>query len=374
MQATANALQDEIGPLPTVLKPEYKHRENGPTMKAIGDLRWFGNNDVRVVEVPIPDITQEHDVIVQVTGTTICSSNLHLLHGEIMDLQKGDILGHEFMGKVARIGPPVKNLRIACGECIYCKEKLSSMCNRTKNSYPYKCTFAGFFGYSHFTSGLPGGRAEYIRCFDVIPTSDHWIEDTGVKPGDMVGVWLKEASRVIAIDGDPERLRFARENSGAQVINFNNEQRCSKEIIGTCSFHSPKTLMHKVQKALMLKMDVPETLNAAIASVRKMGRTAVIAVYSGFTDQFNIMEKNIRLIGNGQAPVHRCWKYILNNYIILGKFDPTFMITHRGPLDDMATLYIAFDNHKNGVEKVFVQTKFSSPLMKVIPSLTRVDS
>lgn len=69
-------------------------------------LAWFGTTDVRVVDAPIPDITEPDDVIVKVTGTTICGSDLHLYHGEILALQKGDILGHEvrmayFLGAVA---------------------------------------------------------------------------------------------------------------------------------------------------------------------------------------------------------------------------------------------------------------------------------
>ena len=81
-----------MGPYPTAVKPEYKSREDGSTMKA---LAWFGAKDVRVVDAPVPDITESDDVIVAVTGTTICGSDLHLYHGEILTLQEGDILGHE---------------------------------------------------------------------------------------------------------------------------------------------------------------------------------------------------------------------------------------------------------------------------------------
>lgn len=82
-----------MGPHPgTLAKAEYKHREDGSTMRA---LAWFGTDDVRMVDAPIPDITQADDVILKVTGTTICGSDLHLYHGEIVTLQKGDILGHE---------------------------------------------------------------------------------------------------------------------------------------------------------------------------------------------------------------------------------------------------------------------------------------
>lgn len=146
MQAAANIVQSQLGKFSTVVQPEYKHREDGSTMKA---LAWFGATDVRVVDVPIPDITEPDDVIVKVTGTTICGSDLHLYHGEIMALRKGDILGHEFMGVVDRIGPNVKNLiigqrvvasfQIACGKCRYCKEGLSSLCDNTNSSTFVTC-------------------------------------------------------------------------------------------------------------------------------------------------------------------------------------------------------------------------------------------
>ena len=83
-----------ISPPLAATSPEYKHREDGSTMRA---LAWFGNMDVRMVDAPIPDISEDKDVIVKVTGTTICGSDLHLYHSEMLGLQKGDILGHEFM-------------------------------------------------------------------------------------------------------------------------------------------------------------------------------------------------------------------------------------------------------------------------------------
>lgn len=73
------------------------------------------------------------------------------------------------------------------------------------------------------------------------------------------------------------------------------------------------------------------------------------------------------------APVHLYWEEILNDYIIPGKFDPTFMITHRVPIEDMAKLYAAFDKRQDGVSKVFVETKFSNPPTTGCPRMTRVD-
>jgi len=281
---------------------------------------------------------------------------------------------------------------------------------------------AGFFGYSHFTGGFPGGQAERVRVpfgnvnllpipdnvtdeqalylSDVLPTSYHCVVDTGVKKGDVVGIWglgpigqcaarwakIKGASRVIGIDKIPERLAFAKDKSGITVIDFSKESDVTKKIhemvpggldvaLDCGSFHEPKTMLHKIQKTLMLETDVPETVNEMIVSVRKMGRCGIIAAYAGFTNGFNIgalMEKGVRLIGNGQAPVHKYWEEILG-FIERGEFDPTFMITHRVPIEDMAKLYYAFDKRKAGVEKVFVETQFSAKACPGCPALTRVD-
>ncbi|PFH49184.1 hypothetical protein AMATHDRAFT_63694, partial [Amanita thiersii Skay4041] len=434
MQAASHFAQNLMGPEDTEVHPEYKPRNDQETMKA---LAWFGVNDVRIVNAPIPDITEPDDVILKVTGTTICGSDLHLFHGEILALQKGDILGHEFMGIVEKIGPNVKNLQvgqrvvasfqIACGECQYCKQELSSFCDRTNKSslqnYMYGQRDAGFFGYSHFTGGFPGGQAEYVRVpkgnvnllpipenisdeqalylSDILPTSYHAVEDTGIKEGDIVGIWglgpiglcavrwaqLKGASKVIAIDSVPERINFAQKRLGIEVINFKEHKDVSSRIyelvprgldvaLDCGTFHEPKSLLHKVQKTLMLETDVPETINEMLLSVRKLGRCGIIAAYAGFANGVNVgalMEKGIRLIGNGQAPVHLYWKNILNDYIVPGKFDPTFIITHRVPLEDMVKLYHAFDRRQAGVIKVFVETKFSKEPSAGCPTLTRVD-
>jgi len=435
MQAAANAIQDRMGPLPTEVHPEFDHA--GGTMKA---LAWFGNTDVRIIDAPIPKVTEPDDVILKVTASTICGSDLHLYHGEIMTLQKGDILGHEFMGVVDSVGPNVHNVKpgqrvvasfqIACGECEFCKKKVSSMCDRTNNSSlqkaMYGTTDAGFFGYSHFTGGYAGGQAEYVRVpkgnvnllpipddlndeqvvylSDVLPTSYHAVVDTGVEKGDTVAVWglgpigqcvikwaqLKGASRVIAIDKVEDRLNYVKTALGAETINFTEYSDIPKRIrelvgdkgVDVCidagTFHEPKTMLHKVQKAMMLETDSPETINEMIMSVRKMGRCGIIAAYAGYANNVNIgalMEKGVRLIGNGQAPVHLYWEEIMNDYIKTGKMDPTFIISHRIPLEDMPAAYAAFDARKHGVDKIIVETKFTKQYGKQgpnVPPLTRV--
>ncbi|THG98862.1 hypothetical protein EW026_g3380 [Hermanssonia centrifuga] len=422
-----------MGAVPTVVHPEYKGK-TGQTMKA---LAWFGPGDVRLIDTPVPDITEPDDVILKVTGTTICGSDLHLYHGEILALQKGDILGHEFMGVIDKVGPNVKNhkvgdrvvvsFQIACGECEYCKKKLSSFCDRTNPSSLMNTMYghrdAGFFGYSHFTGGFAGGQAEYVRVpkgnvnllpvpeglsdeqvlylSDVISTAYHCVMDTGIQEGDTVGIWglgpigqlvakfcrLKGAKRIIGIDKVPERLAFAEKESGVEPLDFTQHTNVVKRLQEICpggldvgldcgTFHQPKTLLHKVEKALQLETDVPEVINEALESVKKGGKVGVIAAYAGYSNHFNVgamMEKGIRLIGNGQAPVHKWWEELLNEWIIPGKLDPTFIITHRVPLEDFPKLYAAFDQRKGGVCKVFVETKFSNPPAPGCPLTTRVD-
>ena len=176
------------------------------------------------------------------------------------------------------------------------------------------------------------------------------------------------ASKVYAIDGIPARLAMAKD-SGVNVVtvDFKSED-VSKRILGevpsgldgeldlgrleflmasivcidATTFHEPKTLLHKVEKALMLETDVSETPNEMIFLAKKFGRVGLIGVYSGYTNHFNIgalMEKGVRFIGNGQAPVHLYWEEILNDYVLPGKLDLKELVTHRVDLEDFPELY-----------------------------------
>jgi len=431
MQAAANAVQGKMGSMPTTIDTEYKSKPDGSTMRA---LAWFGTRDVRMIDAPRPAITNPDDIILKITGTTICGSDLHLYNAEILALQKGDILGHEFCGIVDEVGPNVKNrkkgdrvvvsFQCACGFCDYCKEGLSSFCDNTNDSSLMSTMYgqrdAGFFGYSHFTGGFAGGQAEYVRvpygennCLpipdsvpdekalylsDILPTSYHCVVDTGVTKGDTVGIWglgpigmcaakfsqLKGAKRIIGIDCVPERLAFARDVLGIETIDFKEHTDVAKKILEMVprgldkaldcgTFHEPKTLLHKVEKALMLETDVSETANECIKSVRKMGSVGVISAYAGYTNHFNIgalMEKGVRFIGNGQAPVHKYWEELMK-HIAEGSFDPLFIVSHRFTIEDFPELYAKFQKRAGGVEKVYVETQFSSSKVAG-PKLTKI--
>ncbi len=141
-------------------------------------LVWHGKSDVRCDNVPDPTIEDPRDVIVQITTTAICGSDLHLFDGYMPAMEEGDILGHEPMGKVVEVGKSVKNLKvgdrvvvpftIACGECFFCEKELYSCCDTTNRDAEAAAKLmghapAGLFGYSHITGHYPGGQAEYLR-------------------------------------------------------------------------------------------------------------------------------------------------------------------------------------------------------------------
>ena len=232
---------------------------------------WYGYRDVRVTEVEDPKILNPRDAIVRVTSTAICGSDLHLYDGFVPTMEKGDIIGHEFMGEVIEVGKAVKNLKagdrvvvpfpIACGNCFFCKRDLWSLC---ENSNPNAASAekmwghspCGIFGYSHLTGGYAGGQAEYVRVpfadigplkienglpdekvlflTDIFPTGYMAAEQANIQPGDTVAVWgcgpvglltiksafLLGAGRVIGIDRVPERLALAKEKAGAEVLDF----------------------------------------------------------------------------------------------------------------------------------------------------------
>ncbi|WP_077730806.1 zinc-dependent alcohol dehydrogenase [Methylocaldum sp. 14B] len=232
---------------------------------------WYGKNDLRVEQVPDPEILNPRDAIVKITSTAICGSDLHLYDGFIPAMEKGDILGHEFMGEVVDVGQGVKNLKvgdrvvvpfpISCGNCFFCQKKQYSLCeNSNPNAVMAEKLWghspAGIFGYSHLVGGYAGGQAEYARVpfadvgpikiengftdeqvlflSDIFPTAYMAAEACDIQPGDTVAVWgcgpvgqltvksayLLGAERVIAIDRFPDRLRMAREQGRAETLNY----------------------------------------------------------------------------------------------------------------------------------------------------------
>jgi threonine dehydrogenase-like Zn-dependent dehydrogenase len=237
-------------------------------------LTWHGNQDVRIEEVPRPEIVNPNDAIIEVTATAICGSDLHLYNDKMPAMREGDILGHEPMGEVVEVGAEVETLdvgdrvvvpfSISCGSCWYCENDLYSLCdNSNPNAEMARKIMgqspAGLFGYSHLMGGYAGGQAEYLRVpyadvgpipvdsdlpdeqvlflSDIFPTGYMAAENADIEENDTVAVWgcgsvgqfaiqsaqMLGADRVVAIDRFPERLDMARTHGDATVINYEEE-------------------------------------------------------------------------------------------------------------------------------------------------------
>jgi threonine dehydrogenase-like Zn-dependent dehydrogenase len=385
-------------------------------------LCWYGVEDVRVEDVPEPEILNPRDAIIRVSLTAICGSDLHLYHGFIPSMQQGDILGHEFMGEVVEVGSAVHNLRpgdrvvvpfpIACGDCEFCRRELWSLCD---NSNPkaalteklYGHSVAGIFGYSHLMGGYAGGQAEYVRVpfadvgpikvpdsltdeqvlflTDIFPTGYMAAENCNIQPGDVVAVWgcgpvgqfaiksayMLGAEQVIAIDCAPDRLRLAREAGGADTLNYEEvdvldalmaltggrgPDACIEAVgleahgAGVAAFYD------QVKRGLRLQTGRPTALREAIQACRKGGTVSIPGVYGGFVDKFPIgaaFNKGLTL-KMGQTHVHRYLRPLLNE-IEAGAIDPTFIITHRLPLDAAAEGYQIFRDKEDNCVKVVLR-------------------
>jgi len=380
----------------------------------------MGRNTVEVRDVPDPVILNPRDAIVRITSTAICGSDLHLYDGYIPTMEKGDILGHEFMGEVVEVGAGVANLvsgdrvvvpfPIACGACNSCLAGLYSLC---ENSNPnagmaeklWGHASAGMFGYSHLTGGYAGGQAQYARVpfadvgpikidndlpdekvlflSDIFPTGYMGAEMCDIKPGDVIAVWgagpvgllamasanLLGAAKVIAIDRFDYRLRRAREQTGAETLNYEKVGVLAalKDLTGgrgpdACidavgmEAHTdlgPLQVYDRVKQAVRLETDRGPALREAIMACRNGGTVSVIGVYGGLMDKFpvgSLMNRSITL-KTGQCHVQRYTRPLLRR-IENGEIDPSFVISHRLSLDEAPQAYETFKHKQDDCVKV----------------------
>jgi threonine dehydrogenase-like Zn-dependent dehydrogenase len=386
---------------------------------------WYGRKDVRVEDVPDPSILHPRDAVIQITSTAICGSDLHLYDEYIPTMQKGDILGHEFMGEVVEVGTENKALQkgdrvvvpftIACGRCFFCHNQLWSLCdNSNPNAHMaeklYGYSPSGLFGYSHLLGGYAGGQAEYARVpfadvgpikipvglsdeqvlflTDIFPTGYQAAENCTIQPGHTVAVWgcgpvgqfaiksayLLGAERVIAIDQVPERLRMAREQSGAETIDFSQEHvlETLKEMTGgrgpdacidavglEAQGHTPDAIYDRIKAATrVLETDRPHALREAIQACRKGGTVSIPGVYGGLLDKVNFgaaFAKGLTF-KMGQTHVHRYLRPLLER-IERGEIDPSFVITHRMRLEDAPQGYKIFGDRADGCIKIVLKPR-----------------
>src|SRR6187551_1594831 len=346
---------------------------------------YLGKGKIRVAQKPEPRIEHPNDVILEVTRTAICGSDLHLLHGLVPDTRVGCTFGHEFAGVVDEVGPSVASLErgdrvvvpfnIACGTCFFCQRGLTSCCD---NSNPCSSIGGGAFGYSHTTGGYEGGQAERVRVpfadigpmkipadmheedvlflSDILPTGYQAAEMGAIKQGETVVVFgcgpvglfaqksaiLQGAGRVIAVD----HLRYRLEKAKAftptvETIDFretkdvvaairrSTDGRGADVCIDCVGCEAQGTLMHTLLGKLMLEAGSATAIQWAIDSTRKGGNVVLVGVYGPPFNLVNIgtaMNKGLTL-RMAQCNVKRYMPTLLE-HIRAGRIDAKAVISH----------------------------------------------
>ena len=384
-------------------------------------LVWHGINDLRVETVNDPEILRPNDAIVKVTMTASCGSDLHLVGGYMPVMRAGDVLGHEFMGEIVEVGSGVKNRRVgdrvvvnsflSCGECWYCKQGLTSMCDNTNaapglNDLMWGASLAGCFGFGNSMGGYAGSHADYVRVpfadtgtflvpdslsdeqavfvSDAVPTGWMGAKVAGVKPGDTVAVFgaggvgqmaarsamLLGAEQVIVIDRLPERLEQVHQHIGAETLNYETDELfadlrertggrgpdvCIEAVGMEAHSAGPGYLYDQVKAQLRLQTDRPTAVRHAIQAVRKGGTVFVLGVYGGVVDKFPLgamMNKGLT-IHTGQQNGHQYTDMLLKK-VADGEISTGHLATHPMSLEDAAYGYDIFKHKKDGcVRSVF---------------------
>ena len=378
-------------------------------------LTYHGAHSVSVDNVPDPSIEQADDIILRVTATAICGSDLHLYRGKIPQVKHGDIFGHEFMGEVVEVGGGVKDIQrgdrvvipfvIACGDCFFCKLHQYSACENT-NSGPGASLNkkqipppAALFGYSHLYGGVPGGQAEYVRVpkgnvgpfkvppvlsddkalflSDILPTAWQAVKNGEGPVGLLTAACARYlgAEQIFMVDHHPYRLEFAKQRYGAIPINFDKDDdpaaliieqtagnRGVDAAIDAIGFEAKGSTTETVLTTLKIEGSSGKALRQCIAAVRRGGIVSVPGVYAGFIHAFmfgDAFDKGISF-RMGQTHVH-AWLPELLPLIEQGLLRPEEIVTHYLPLEDAARGYEVFEKRQEDCRKIILVPGAESP-------------
>ena len=371
--------------------------------------------DIRVDTVPDPRIQQPSDVILRVTSTAICGSDLHIYNG-FLPQTRPMVLGHEFMGVVEEVGSEVTSVAkgdrvivpfpIACGHCFFCNHELPGHC---EESNPEKYGPEGgvldekggaLFGYTDLYGGYDGGQAEYVRVpyanvgprrapeqfsddqllflTDIFPTGYCSIRWAGVKPGDTVAVfgcgpvglmaqkvaWIFGAKRVIGIDIEDYRLRMAEKAANSETLNAKEtnvieairemtDGRGADVCIDAVGLEADRSLMDKLSNIVHMQAGSTKALETAISAVRRGGHVSVVGVYGMPYDNFPLGQIFDKglHLHFGQATVQPFLDELIG-WVNEGKIRLDDIITHKLPLADAAKGYEIFAKKQDNCVKV----------------------
>lgn len=378
-------------------------------MKAV---TFQGVKDMKVKNVKDPELEKKDDIIVKITSTAICGSDLHIYQGAL-PARKDYVIGHEPMGIVEEVGPEVTKVKkgdrivlpfnVSCGQCFYCNHDLESQCDNS-NGNPHFDT-GGYFGFTERYGSYSGGQAEYLRVpygnfmpyvipesseledesllflSDVLPTAWWSVENAGVKQGDTVVVlgcgpiglmtqkfaWMKGAKRVIAVDEVPYRMNLAKKMNNVEVFDFNQYDNMgayiheitsggARVVIDCVGMDGKKSTAEAVQQKLKLQGGSLSAIDIAKDAVSKFGVIQLTGIYGLTYNMFplgNMFERNVTM-KMGQAPVIHLMP-MLYEKIENGEFDPREIISHIMPLEKASDAYKIFNDHTDDCTKVILK-------------------
>ncbi|WP_062232833.1 zinc-dependent alcohol dehydrogenase [Fictibacillus sp. FJAT-27399] len=378
-------------------------------MKAV---TFQGAKEIEVKNVEDPKLQEKEDILVRITSTAICGSDLHIYQGAL-PAHKDYVIGHEPMGIVEEVGPDVTKVKkgdrvvlpfnISCGHCYYCQHEMESQCDNSNRNPEFDT--GGYFGFTDRYGDYSGGQAEYLRVpygnfmpfvipesaeledeavlfmSDVLPTAYWSVENSGVKEGDTVVVlgcgpiglmtqkfaWMKSAKRVIAVDNLRYRLNHAVKMNNVEAFNFDQFDNMGAHIhevtnggadvvIDCVGMDGKKSPVEAIEQKLKLQGGTLSAIQIALKAVKKFGTIQLTGVYGSMYNMFplgNIFERNITM-KMGQAPVIH-YMPMLFDKIANKEFDPTEIITHRVPLDQASEAYKTFNDHADECIKVVLK-------------------
>lgn len=313
-------------------------------------LTYHGSKDVRVETVPDPVLKKADDIILRVTATAICGSDLHSYRGKIPGIKEGDIFGHEFMGVVEEVGAKVTTLKkgdrvvvpfvIACGSCFHCKLTEFAACEKTNPDSGAALNLKGMkppaalFGFGHLFGGVDGGQAEYVRVpnanvgpivipkglkdeqvlflSDILPTGYQAVLNAGVGKGSTVAIFgagpvglmaaaccrMLGVKTIYMVDHHQYRLDYARRTYKVIPLNFDDEDDPAQVIVDSTKgrgvdasidavgFEAKGSTTETVLTTLKLEGSSGKALRQCIAATRRCGTVSVPGLYAGFIHGF----------------------------------------------------------------------------------------
>jgi len=379
---------------------------------------YKGPHEVAIEEVDEPEIQHPNDVLIDITTSCICGSDLHMYEGRTA-AEPGIVFGHENMGTVTEVGEAVSTLEegdrvvapfnVACGHCENCEDGYTGFCTNVNPGFA-----GGAYGYVAM-GPYTGGQAEKLRIpyadfnalklpkgdehedafallADIFPTGWHGTELANLEAGDSVAIYgagpvglmaaysakIKGAADIYVVDRVPSRLELAEENCDATAINFEEGDPVEQikdahggevdkgvDAVGYQAIDPDKQADDAYDPA---RENPAVVLNNLIRTVRPTGQLGIPGLYvpedPGAPDDmaaegrlgidFGLLFEKGQKLGTGQCNV-KSYNRELRDLIIEGRADPSWVVSHRVGLDEAPEMYEQFDNREEGVTKVLLE-------------------